>query len=110
MSIVLKREAKQHLETMLDEIDFLFIDGTLQHENEKVCGCCGPPPSPDYKIKVFKKNESQANQVPPNSIEIEKLVKFRIDKQLHDAIVAARMNIVVFFLETTGSTPGQGTL
>ena len=101
MSIVLKRDARDFLERNKDEIDFLFINGTLEHD-EKVCGCCGPPPSPDYKILVVKKDDEQGREsITEKTVDVEKVVMFKINKQLYDAIVRARLNIVVFYLETT---------
>ena len=101
MSIVLKKEAKAYLESIKDDIDFLLIDGTLQVPDEKVCGCCGPPPSPDYKVQVYFKDRNQHDGIKEKVIEIEKIVKFKVSKQLYDAIVAARLNIIVFYLEST---------
>lgn len=101
MSIVLKKEARSYLESMKDAIDFLLIDGTLHVPNEKVCGCCGPPPSPDYKIQLFKKGDHGKDAIKEQIIDLEKIVKFKVSKQLYDAIVAARLNIVVFYLEST---------
>lgn len=104
MSIVLKKEAKAYLESIKDEVDFLLIDGTLQVPDEKVCGCCGPPPSPDYKVQLFTKKDGQQHVIKEITTDIEKIVKFKISKQLYDAIVAARLNIVVFYLESTDET------
>jgi hypothetical protein len=87
MSIVLKREARQYLEAIKDEVDFLLIDGKLQVDNEKVCGCCGPPPSPDYKVQVYKKNIGSRTPTTETTIDLEKIVKFKVNKQLHDAMV-----------------------
>ena len=101
MSIVLKREARQFLETIKDKVDFVLIDGKLQVDDEKVCGCCGPPPSPDYKAQVFKKNEGARAPINEKTIDLEKIVKFKVSKQLYEAIVGARLNIVVFYLEST---------
>jgi hypothetical protein len=101
LSIVLKKEARARLESMKEVIDFLLIDGTLQVPDEKFCGCCGPPPSPDYKIQVFKKENHNTKPTTEKVIEIEKVVNFKISKQLYDAIVGARLNIFVFYLEST---------
>jgi hypothetical protein len=101
VSIVLKKEARAHLESMKEAIDFLLIDGKLQVDDEKVCGCCGPPPSPDYKVQVFKKNDNSRMPITEKTIDLEKIVKFKVSKQLYDAIVGARLNIVVFYLEST---------
>jgi hypothetical protein len=101
MSIVLKREARQYLEAIKDEVDFLLIDGKLQVDNEKVCGCCGPPPSPDYKVQVYKKSRVSRNPITETTIDLEKIVKFKVSKQLHDAMVIARLNLVIFYLEST---------
>ena len=103
MSIVLKRDARDYLEQNKDDIEFLFINGTLEHD-EKVCGCCGPPPSPDYKIQVIKKEDVDAKEtITGKTVDVEKIVTFKIDKQLYDAIVRARLSIVVFYLETTNA-------
>ncbi|MEX2685037.1 MAG: hypothetical protein Q6373_025910 [Candidatus Sigynarchaeota archaeon] len=110
MSIVLKREARQFLEAIKEDVDFLLIDGTLQVPDEKVCGCCGPPPSPDYKVQIFTKKDSPQHVIKEKTIEIEKIVKFKFSKQLYDAIVAARLNIVVFYLESTDETRIPSTL
>jgi hypothetical protein len=110
MSIVLKRDARQYLENNRDAIDFLFIDGNLERD-EKVCGCCGPPPSPDYKIKVIKKDDDHAAEgITEKTIDVENIVLFKINKQLYDAIVRARLNIIVFYLETTNAEAAPATL
>lgn len=110
MSIILKREARQFLEKNKDSIDFLLIDGTLERD-EKVCGCCGPPPSPDYKIQLFMKNNGGKNhRLPRKTIDKDRVVHFKIDKQLHDAITSARLNIVIFYLETTDTASSPATL
>jgi hypothetical protein len=101
MSIVLKREARQFLDAIKDDVDFVLIDGKLQVDNEKVCGCCGPPPSPDYKVQVFKKNNGSRIPVAEKTVDLEKIVNFKVSKQLYDAIITARLNIVVFYLEST---------
>ncbi|MBN2149929.1 MAG: hypothetical protein JW839_00655 [Candidatus Lokiarchaeota archaeon] len=106
----MKREARQFLESFKGDVDFLLIDGTLQIPDEKVCGCCGPPPSPDYKVQLFTKNDQQQEMIKEKTIEIEKIVKFKVSKQLYDAIVAARMNIVVFYLESTDEARIPSTL
>ncbi len=110
MSIVLKKEARTYLESIKDGVDFLLIDGTLQVPDEKACGCCGPPPSPDYKIQVFPKKDKQQITIKEKTAEIEKIVKFKINKQLYDAIVAARLNIVVFYLESTDEAKSPSAL
>nr|MDO8112443.1 hypothetical protein [Candidatus Sigynarchaeota archaeon] len=110
MSIVLKREARQFLDTIKDDIDFVLIDGRLQVDDEKVCGCCGPPPSPDYKVQVFKKNDSPRVPITEKTIDLEKIVKFKVSKQLYEAIVAARMNIVLFYLESTNEQVAPSVL
>jgi hypothetical protein len=110
VSIVLKKEAKAFLEPQKDAIDFLLIDGTLQVPDEKFCGCCGPPPSPDYKIQVFKKGDRDQKPITEKLVEIEKMVKFKVSKQLYDAIVTARLNIVVFFLESTNEQVSPSVL
>ncbi len=110
MSIVLKKEAKAFIESRKEAIDFLLIDGTLQVPNEKFCGCCGPPPSPDYKIRVFKKDDHNQKPITEKLVEIEKVVKFKVSKQLYDAIVTARLNIVIFFLESTSEEVAPSVL
>nr|MDO8112166.1 hypothetical protein [Candidatus Sigynarchaeota archaeon] len=110
MSIILKREAKDYLEAKKDSIDFLLIDGTLVRDDEKICGCCGPPPSPDYKIQVFRKQDGSPRKLSERTVDIDKIVKFKVSKQLHDAIVAARMSIVIFYLETTNETVSPSML
>ena len=109
MSIVLKREARQYLENNRDAIDFLYIDGNLERD-EKLCGCCGPPPSPDYKIQVIKKEENSKQSITEKTVDVEKVVMFKINKQLYDAIVRARLNIVVFYLETTNAEASPAAL
>jgi len=101
MSIVLKREARQFLETIKDDVDFVLIDGTLQIDDEKVCGCCGPPPSPDYKIHIVRKDNGSRPLITEKTVDLEKVVKFKVSKQLYNAIAAARLNIVIFYLEST---------
>ena len=110
MSIVLKRDARQFLEHNKESIDFLYINGNLERD-EKVCGCCGPPPSPDYKIQIVGKDDDQAREsITEKTIDVENVVIFKINKQLHDAIARARLNIVVFYLETTNAEMSPATL
>ncbi|HME53573.1 MAG TPA: hypothetical protein VKM55_15210 [Candidatus Lokiarchaeia archaeon] len=106
----MKREARQFLEKNKDSIDYLLIDGTLERD-EKVCGCCGPPPSPDYKIQVLTKDcGGKRKNDQRTAVAKDKIVRFKINKQLYNAITNARLNIVIFYLETTDEAASPSTL
>ncbi|MHA1683289.1 MAG: hypothetical protein ACTSUE_20285 [Promethearchaeota archaeon] len=110
MHIVLKREAKKFLESNKDKIDFLYIDGSLDAEYVKSCGCCGPPPSPDYAVTIARYDSPTSIQVEPGVKVVEKIVTFKITQQFFDAIETARMSIVIFFLQDVGAPDDEGIL
>ena len=112
MNIVLKPEAKRFLEKWKNNIDALVIDGSLDAEYVKVCGCCGPPPSPDYKVQIIKHGENDPTHAVGKRffVEADKIVPVRIEKQLFDALEVARMSVVLFYIETAGEEEGSGTL
>ncbi|MFX0100883.1 MAG: hypothetical protein ACFFCS_15010 [Candidatus Hodarchaeota archaeon] len=110
MNIVLKREAKQFLERVRDEIHYLLIDGSLDKPPSGPCGCCGPPPSPDYKVQVIANHDKPSSPSTKNLIETKKIVPIKIDAQLHEAITTAKMSIVIFFVQETGSEATEGNL
>lgn len=109
MNIVLKKEAKQFLEQKRIYIRYLLIDGTLDKPPSGPCGCCGPPPSPDYKVFIFRVGEQEDPHDGP-LVEVQKIVPIKIDEQLHDAINAAKMSIVLFFMQDVGASENEGTL
>ncbi|MHA1700549.1 MAG: hypothetical protein ACTSWN_17050 [Promethearchaeota archaeon] len=102
VNIVLKREAKVFLEKNKNKIECLVIDGSLDKEYVKTCGCCGPPPSPDYTVEIIEKgkNNLDLELIVKDKRRESKIVDIWIDKQLYEAITTARMNIVLFYLET----------
>ena len=110
MNIVLKREAKRFLDQTKNDIRFLLIDGTLDKPPSGPCGCCGPPPSPDYKVQVIANHRGEKVHSKNDLVEIQKIVPIKIDAQLHEAITAARMSIVLFFIQETGSKATEGNL
>mgnify|MGYP006294050399 CR=1 FL=1 len=111
MIIRLKREAKAFLNTHKDEIDQLIIDGSLDADYIKSCGCCGPPPSPDYAVKIIKESETNKSiKSDGKYVEVENIVKFKVSKQLFDAAKTARMNFVIFYMESTSDLEGSGIL
>ncbi len=62
------------------------------------------------KIRVFKKDDHIQKPITEKLVEIEKVVKFKVSKQLYDAIVTARLNIVIFFLESTSEEVAPSVL
>ncbi len=113
MNIVLKPEARRFLETQKGTITWLLIDGSLDAEYVKTCGCCGPPPSPDYKVTVMHANDVEKVHgalMSKKFEEVRGLVPVLIERQLFDALDAARMSVVIFYLETTGAEEGAGNL
>ena len=110
LNVVLKREAKQFLEGNKRKIHYLLIDGTLDKPPSGPCGCCGPPPSPDYKIQVIDNNKETDTLKNNKVVEVQKIVPIKIDAQLHEAITTARMSIVIFFMQETGSADNEGNL
>ena len=101
MNIILKREAKEFLEGNKGTIHHLLIDGTLDKPPSGPCGCCGPPPSPDYKVQVIDKKKREDCLKKMDLVEIQKIVPIKIDAQLHE---------VMFFMQETGSAINEGNL
>jgi hypothetical protein len=110
MNIVLKREARAFLETNKDSIEFLFIDGALTAEYVKACGCCGPPPSPDFQIEAFWSGDGKPRPDLEGTTNLANIVPFHVSNQLYNALSRARMTIVVFYLEVAGAPGGTGDL
>lgn len=108
MQVVLKRETKQFLTSQGGIITALVIDGRLDAEFVKSCGCCGPPPSPDYAVDVIHAGDGK--QPPKDFVQVSSIVPVFVAKQLHDAIDVARLNVVLFYLETAGEAEGSGYL
>ncbi|MHA1848819.1 MAG: hypothetical protein ACTSYS_04720 [Promethearchaeota archaeon] len=118
VNIVLKREAREFIENNAENIDYLLIDGSLDSEYVKMCGCCGPPPSPDYKVDIIKREEINKDDSAPGGnistdlgsqkksldgfVLLKKIVDVFVSNQMYDALKTARMNIVLFYLETVG--------
>ncbi len=95
MNIVLKPEARRFLETQKGTITWLLID------------------SPDYKVTVMHANDVEKVHgalMSKKFEEVRGLVPVLIERQLFDALDAARMSVVIFYLETTGAEEGAGNL
>ena len=92
------------------DIDYLLIDGSLDAEYVKMCGCCGPPPSPDYKVEIIKKGSGNNPDKLKDVIHIKKIVDIWLNKQMYEALQAAHMNVVLFYLEAVGDEDDQGRM
>lgn len=109
--VVLKKEARKHLERLKEKISHLEIDGSIARDaSGKNCGCCGPPPSPDYAVVAVSKENESILRAGENPKKINSIIPVYIDGRFHDAMEAARMNIVLFFLQDAGTGPETGSL
>lgn len=83
----------------------LLIDGSFWPKKTKACGCCGPPPSADYKVEFLSEDDQRLKGGKFVRVEVGggRLVA-HVDAQLYEAAEVAGQDFVVSYEEATDGT------
>lgn len=77
----------------------LLIDGSFWPKNVKGCGCCGPPPSQDYKVELVLDGDPRLQNSALQRVEA-RLPAF-VNARLYEAARYAGQDFVVMVDEST---------
>ncbi|OLS14188.1 MAG: hypothetical protein RBG13Loki_2199 [Promethearchaeota archaeon CR_4] len=80
----------------------MVIDGSFYENSAKPCGCCGPPPSLDYKVQFFAERQLPAPLHDATKFtHIQNKMQVVIDRLLFSAVEAAKQRVIVMAEEDT---------
>ncbi|MHA1731148.1 MAG: hypothetical protein ACTSU5_04360 [Promethearchaeota archaeon] len=99
MGVVISRKTHEKLSELLPGVRAFLIDGSFWPKNVKGCGCCGPPPSMDYKVEPVEPDDPRVQN--GKFTRVDGKVPVFVDRQLYDAASVARQDFVVQVDEST---------
>ena len=80
----------------------MIVDGSFYEKNVKKCGCCGPPPSLDYRVQFFdEENVPEELRNPNQFARVQNKMPIIVEHLLFSAVEAAKQQIIVMMDEDT---------
>ncbi len=80
----------------------MVVDGSFYEKSAKPCGCCGPPPSLDYKVDFFDEEDIPAPLHDATKFtRVQNKMPVVVDNLLYSAVEAAKQQVIVMTEEDT---------
>ncbi len=80
----------------------MIVDGSFYENSAKPCGCCGPPPSLDYKVDFYDEEDLPAPlHDEAKYIRVQNKMPVVVERLLFSAVEAAKQQVFVMTEEDT---------
>jgi len=102
MGILISKKVHEFLKSKGLGGKTMVVDGTFYQNSAKPCGCCGPPPSLDYKVEFLDDDEVPAPlHDAAKFTRVQNKMPVVVDRLLFSAVEAAKQQVIVMTEEDT---------